>query len=69
MGTKGFFPLFEKEWIKETYKKSIHLQDEERVIVEEFFQKTNQHKSLKRKKSILTHLSCGEREVFIRGLY
>ncbi len=67
LGVKGFFPLFEKEWIWEARENSKKLTGNEKVKAKKLFKRVSQHRSLDRKKTVLISLDEKERNLFIRA--
>ncbi len=65
MGVRGFFPLFEKEWISEIAENSKKLTGNDKLKAKQLFKKICQYPSLQRKKTVLMALKQSERDLFI----
>ncbi len=65
MGVRGFFPLFEKEWIAELSENSKKLSGNEKLKAKQLFKRICQYPTLQRKKIVLMAFNQSERDLFI----
>jgi hypothetical protein len=67
-GTRGHFPLFYPQWFYEVFSsqnKCLSKSDEDRA--KKILKKLQKHKSLDRKKTLLSSLNKDERDLFIKS--
>ena len=71
IGTKGFFPLFYPQWLYEVsnpktnpHSKPVSKQEEEKA--KKILKQLQKHKSLDRKKTLLSSLEKEDRMLFIK---
>lgn len=66
----GHYPLFFEEWVNGSLKEARPISYRNaNQNVKELFQKMSKHRSVERKKTLLTSLSHTEREEFIRSFF
>ena len=71
MGTKGYFPLFQPEWIQEIFHenqtKGPKLTSAEKNKAKSIMQDLVKHNTLERKKIVLHAMEEQERKVFVKA--
>jgi hypothetical protein len=66
MGTKGFYPLFEAEWLSQSHLPSDELAPQERDEGMKILQRLNSHRGIERKKTILLTLTPKQRAIIVK---
>jgi len=68
MGTKGFYPLFHRDWLDLAYLEiEKNLTKKEQGRAKEIIGRLLKHKSIERKKIVLLSLEEKERTLFVRA--
>ena len=67
LGTRGYFPLFENEWIEDISTDTKKLTGNEKVKAKKLFLRVSKQRSIERKKTILFSMEEIERQLFIKA--
>lgn len=66
MGTKGFFPLFDKNWVSTSFKDQKPLSDSQREDGYLILDRLTRHRGIDRKKTVIFSLQQQQREVVVK---
>lgn len=66
MGTKGYFPLFDENWVASSFKDQSPLSDSQREDGYLILDRLTRHRGIDRKKTVIFSLQQQQREVVIK---
>lgn len=70
LGTKGYFPLFNTNWLSEFYSVSPKkLTGNEKVQAKKLLKRVSKHRSLERKKTVMLSMNESERHLVLKAFF
>jgi len=70
LGTKGFFPLFDNNWLNDFYaEKPKKLTGNEKVKAKKLLKRVSKHRSLERKKTVILSMNAEERHIVLKAFF
>lgn len=70
LGTKGFFPLFDTNWLNDFYSGSPKkLTGNEKVKAKKLLKRVSKHRSLERKKTVMLSMNEDERNIVLKAFF
>lgn len=70
LGTKGFFPLFDPNWLNEFHSRPHKkLTGNEKVKAKKLLKRVSQHRSLERKKTVMLSMNDEERDIVLKAFF